>query len=382
VRLRSANTAAILAALLHLGCAAKLPPLAETVTGQERVLTESLRRSVEKLAERRTNLGRYEALELRVEELGLAERARSEWIDWFSVQRNLLVEIPGSSPRIVYVVAHYDKVDASPLSTVSVLLNGLLDPLIAPLTLSTGAVDNATGVAVALELAADASERAATRRPSHTFRFLFVGAEEMGLRGSRAHVARLPDEEKDAIELAVVLDSMGLAATPNCILDDVSHPGYSGQAREIARELGMPLDSGRLPVGATSDFEPFQRTSFGADFLRGLKFNLIGGLLPQRSWFTGSHSAPVLFFSGCELLGIGDYVASLLALPFGSLHGAGDRASRVDPRRLYEQLSIASRFLREIGALRSEELEQDVELERGGGQLHRTDPPRPTERSR
>lgn len=375
MRLRS-TTAAILAALVSLCCATRMPPTAETATGSERVRTDSLRRSVEKIAERRTNLGRYRALELRVAELGLAERARSEWIDWFSLQRNLMIEIPGRSGRIVYVVAHYDKVDASPLSGFSVMLNGLLDPLISPLTLSAGAEDNATGVAVVLELAAEIAEKVATRESRYTFRFLFVGSEEMGLRGSRAHVARLSREEKDAIELAVVLDSVGLAATPNCIIEKVSHPEYTAQAKALAAELGMSLASGRLPPIASSDFAPFQRTSFGLDFVRGLKFNAIGGLLPQRSWFTGSHSAPVLFFCGCELLGASDYVAALATLPVGRIHGPRDRASGVDPRRLYEQYAIGSRFLTEIGELTLDD-EIAREIERQSPFLYPTNPPRP-----
>ena len=343
------SAAALLAALLGLGCARAMPPLPEIADERERARTGSLRRSVDALSTRLTNLGRYRALELRAAELGLASRARSEWIDWFSVQRNLWIEVPGSSGRIVYVVAHYDKVDATPLATLSVFLNGALDPLISPLTLSAGAVDNATGVAVALELAAELAQRSATRPAQHTLRFLFVGSEESGLRGSRAHVARLSRADKDAIELALVLDSVGLVATPNCIMDGVSQPGYAERAKALARELGMPLGSRRPDVFSTSDFEPFRSTSFGTDFLRGVQFNLIGGLLPQRSWFTGPHSAPVLFFCGCELLGPGDLAASLFMLPLGSLHGALDRPDRVDLRRLYEQFAIGVELLSQIG---------------------------------
>lgn len=344
------NAAILVAALLGLCCATQMAPLGEIVDREERERTESLRRSVETIAEPLTNFGRYRALERRVVELGLEERARSEWIDWFSLQRNLLIEIPGESARIVYVVAHYDKVDANPLSTLSVLLNGLLDPLISPLTLSHGAVDNATGVAVTLELAAALAREAEQHTLPYRFRFLLVGSEESGLRGSRAHVARLSRAEKDGIELAIVLDSVGLAATPNCIIDRVSDQAVTQRTREIARALDMSLGSGTLPAVASSDFEPFRFTSFGADFFRGVRFNLIGGFLPQRSWFTGRLAAPTLFFCGCDLLTGRDYAASLLGLPFGNLHGAGDRADAVDSRRLYEQFAIARGLLDELGS--------------------------------
>jgi hypothetical protein len=322
---------------LALGCAGGVRPLEGTIGDAERARVESLTRSVEAIAAARTNFGRYAAIERRVAELGLADRVRSEWIDWFSLQRNLWIDLPGRSSRRIYVVAHYDKVDVNPFSVASVLLNGLLDPLVSPLTLSAGAVDNATGVAVALELAAGLARRGELE---DSYRILLVGAEEMGLRGSRAHVARLSDQDKEAIRFAIVIDSVGLVETPNCVYDDVSDPGYVKLSQEAARKLGADLGTARVPAAASSDFEPFQKTSFGSDFLRGLRFNLIGGLLPQRSWFTGSHRAPVLFFAGCELLSVSDLVTSQLMLPLGSLHGAFDQADQVDARRLHEQLGI------------------------------------------
>ena len=342
-RLFAAGIAAA-ACFLALGCAGSVTPVGEGAEIAERDRVESLVRSVETLAAARTNLGRYAALQRRIAELGLSERARSEGIDWFSLQRNVAIELPGRSARIVYVVAHYDKIDASPLHAASSLVNGLLDPLFSPLTLSSGAVDNATGVAVALELAAEL----AGGPLEHTYRILLVGSEESGLRGSRAHVARLSRAEKDAIDVAVVLDSVGLARTPNCVLRDVSDAAYVERALRAASRLGVPLETARLPAGASTDFEPFAHASFGSDLLRGLRFNLVGGLLPQRSWFTGEHRAPVLVFSGCDLQPLSDVILGQLLLPFGALHGALDRPGRVDARRLYEQLAIAASLIREL----------------------------------
>jgi hypothetical protein len=327
----------LLAAFVAFGCAGSVRPVDGGPPDATRARVASLTRSVELLAAPRTNLGRYAALERRVAELGLGDRVKTEWIDWFSLQKNLRIDIPGRSSRLVYVVAHYDKVDSSPFSIASVLLNGLLDPLFSPLTLSAGAVDNATGVAIALELALDLSRG---EMPEDSYRILLVGAEEMGLRGSRAHVARLSREEKAAIQLAIVIDSVGLVQTPNCVFDDVSSPQSVAHAQVAARALGVELGTSQVPEAASSDFEPFQHSSFGSDFLRGLKFNLIGGLLPQRSWFTSSHRAPVVYFGGCELLSLRDLVASQLMLPLGSLHGAFDQPSRVDAARLYEQFAI------------------------------------------
>jgi hypothetical protein len=332
-----------LAALaLVAGCAGTIERPALT-DPQARSDMDSLLLSVEQISRGFTNLGRLGAVRERTRQLGLADRTRSEWIDWFSLQQNVMVELPGTSAKTIYVVAHYDKVDINPLSVASVLLNGLLDPLIAPLYFSSGAVDNATGVAVTLELAA-----ALARQPhEHTYRFLLVGSEESGLRGSRAHVAKLSAQEKEAIELAVVIDTTGLRAAPNCVMD-VSDPDYTNRALKAAKSLEMPLGLGALPSGASSDFEPFARTSFGLDVLRGFKFNLLGGLLPQRSWFTGPHEAPVLFFSVCELLDPADYVGSTLMVPIGRLHGPRDRTSQVDAGKLLEQYRIALRMLLDL----------------------------------
>ena len=60
---------------------------------------------------------------------------------------------------------------------------------------SQGSIDNATGVAVALQLAKSIAER----DNKFSYRILLAGSEESGLRGSRAHVARLSLEEFDKI---------------------------------------------------------------------------------------------------------------------------------------------------------------------------------------
>jgi hypothetical protein len=348
MRLSPCARASALALALVLGCAGALPR-PRLADPEANARAASLATSVEAVAAGFTNHGRLAAVKRRAAELGLAEHTRAEWIDWWSFQQNVRIEIPGRTPELIYVVAHYDKVDLQPLTAVSVLLNGLLDPLLSPLATSAGAVDNASGVAVALELAA-----ALARQPNRfSYRVLLVGSEESGLRGSRAHVARLPRAEKDAIALAIVVDVSGLADRPNCVID-VSDPAHATRAHEAAARLGLPLGRDALPTGASSDFAPFQRTSFLHDFGRGLLFNLPGGLLPQRSWFTGSHEAPVLFFSACDLVGAADLLGGLLLLPLGRIHGPRDRLSEIDPTRLWEQYAIALRVIQDLEEERTE----------------------------
>jgi hypothetical protein len=335
-----------------LGCAGGAPvPADGSAAGRETpeqtaartATTQSLSRSVRQVAAGFTNLGRFAEVRRRAEQLELGSLARSEWIDWFSVQRNLMIELPGRSPQLIYVVAHYDKVDGTLLEAFNRLLNGLFDPLLSPFYLSSGAIDNATGVSVALEVA-----NALRSRPhQYTYRILLVGSEESGLRGSRAHVARLPQAEKDAIALAIVIDTTGVSYAGNCLID-VGEQKYVQYARRAATSLGFELGVEPAPFGASSDFEPFQSTSFAIDFGRGLKFNQIGGLLPQRSWFTGPHEAPVLFLSSCELLEEADYLGGLIGLPIGRLHGPRDRLARVDEGRLYEAYAITLRLIEQL----------------------------------
>jgi hypothetical protein len=310
----------LLVALLA-GCAAHFAPVPEDLGPHPDApgRAESLLTSVAAVVGGGGNLGRFGAVRERARELGL---------------------------RTIYLIAHYDKADSNPFKLVSLLLNGLLDEPFGFTFTSQGAIDNATGVAVVLETAASLFGS----RPHYTYRFLLVGSEESGLRGSRAHVARLSRVEKAAIELAINVDSVGMDSRPNCVTVDASDATARAQALEVAAELGFDLGSGSLPAGVASDFAPFESTSFPTDLSRGILFNLVGGLLPQRSWFTGSSAARVVNFSACDLIDSSDLIGATVMLPIGRLHGFRDRASRIDPRRLYEQYAIVRALIERLEA--------------------------------
>lgn len=329
-----------LGVLLAAGCAARIPPAPGDAALGSRA--QSLRSSVEALASRHTNLGRLSAVRERAGALGLAGRTRVEWIDWFSLQRNVVIELPGSRPGagVVYVTAHYDKTDLNPLKLVSLLTNGLIDELTGLTYLSQGAIDNASGVAVALELAASAA-----REPlPHALHVLLPGAEESGLRGTRAHLSKLPAAERARVRFALNIDSVGSSDAPDCVSANVSDPLLAEAARAAARRIGVGLGLEPIPEGASSDFAPFRAHGFWRDLGRGLLFNLPGGLLPQRSWFTRRFAVPVANFSSCKVIDWSDRLGVALLLPVGRIHGPRDRASRVDLRRLDAQY----RLLREL----------------------------------
>lgn len=99
---------------------------------------------------------------------------------------NLIVEVPGAGEGIVVVGAHYDTAPGTP-----------------------GADDNASGVAVVLELARALREH----RPSRTVRFVFFTCEEppfflTGRMGSRVHAARARERGED-ITAMLSVESVG-----------------------------------------------------------------------------------------------------------------------------------------------------------------------------
>lgn len=338
-----ARVAAVATVLAALACSTTPPALPP---GVDAPAAERLRETVERLADRLWNPGRLAAAKERAFELGLGPLGRSERIDWFTVQRNHVITIPGRSEGIAYVVAHYDKTDANPLKLASLLVNGAIDELVGWTYASQGAWDNATGVALALELARALHSTV----PRLTWRILLTGAEESGLRGARAHVARLSDTEWRRVRFAINLDTLAADDRPDCVINDASDPELAVQALDAARAEGVELALGRMPAGAAGDQAPFARTGFWHDFGRGLMFNLAGGLLPQRSWFTGSHGTRVLTFSSCDSIDWTDLVAGSFFLPVGRLHGPRDRASRVDPVRLHEDLRMLRRLVAVLDA--------------------------------
>ena len=298
--------------------------------------------SVEKIVNAGGNHYRKKAILERLSDYGLHENTRQERIDWLSVQKNIIVEIPGKSDSLIYIVAHYDKADLNPLKITSNYLNGLLDPLISWSYTTQGAIDNATGVAIALQLAKSLSES----ENEFSYRILLAGSEESGLRGSRTHVARLSFEEFDKIKFVVNVDVVGVKGNQNCVYT-VSNDKLESNAILVAEQNQFELGVGTFSFGVLSDYLPFKKTSFGLDFARSFAFNMTGSLLPQRSYFTKKKSTKIINFSACELLDVGDFVSGTVLLPVGSFHGFRDNIKKVDPQKLHEMYQLIHLFLQE-----------------------------------
>lgn len=334
----------VLTFFLFIGCSIhRSIPLPDVSDFFQNNLIKELSSTVEEIVNAGGNHYRKKAILKQLAAFGLKENTRQERIDWLSVQKNIIVDLPGKSDSLVYVVAHYDKTDINPLKLVSVFLNGLLDPLISWSYTSQGAIDNATGVAVAIQLAKSLKKK----NNYNSYRILLVGSEESGLRGSRAHVARLSTVEFEKIKYVINIDVVAVKGKQNCVYR-LSDDELEQKAILIAGKETLELGKGMMPFGASSDYLPFKKTSFGLDFARSFLFNLPGSFLPQRSYFTKKKSTKVINFSSCELLNdFGDTVSDFTLLPVGSFHGFRDNIKKVDPQKLYEMYQIVHLFLEE-----------------------------------
>ena len=108
------------------------------------------------------------------------------------VGRNLIAEIPGLTPEWVVLSAHYDGHD-----------------------LAHSALDNATGVAAALEILRRFAPHVAAMRRG--LRVILFTAEETGLLGSRLYVDSLDPAERRAIAVVVNLDTLGGSPDFTCL---------------------------------------------------------------------------------------------------------------------------------------------------------------------
>ncbi|MFZ5917254.1 MAG: M20/M25/M40 family metallo-hydrolase [Chloroflexota bacterium] len=169
--------------------------------------------------------------------------------------RNVLGVIPGRDPayadQVIILGAHYDHLGQAP--------DGTIWP---------GANDNASGVAVLLEIARSWQEQGYV--PRHTVLFAAWDAEEMGLLGSGHYVAH-PRYPLDETVAKIQLDMVGDGA-------DVLYVDGKGELavllHAIARSLGIET---QITDTGGSDHVPFRRAGVPASLL---------------IWFEGLESAP------------------------------------------------------------------------------------------
>jgi aminopeptidase S len=187
-----------------------------------------------------------------------------------SSSRNVIADYSrGGVRRVVVVGAHLDSVPAGP-----------------------GVNDNASGTAVALELAV----QLARLRPDVNVRFAFWGAEEVGLFGSRAYVSRLTRRQRARIALYLNLD---MVASRNFVRFVYRAEGSTRERRLralAARNLlvyalrARGLATAPVDLGGRSDHAPFQAAGITA---AGLFTGAEGVKTPRQARrFGGRAGAP------------------------------------------------------------------------------------------
>jgi hypothetical protein len=143
--------------------------------------------------------------------------------------RNVIGELPGTAgDRVVMAGAHLDSVAAGP-----------------------GMNDNGSGVSALLAIAGRLSVGS---RPRDTVRLAFWQAEELGLYGSRRHVAGLAPAERARLRAYLNLDMVG---SPNGAPSTYGRGEAEAALRQALDDVGpRPL---RTSLGGASDHAPFAR---------------------------------------------------------------------------------------------------------------------------
>ncbi|MDR3602223.1 MAG: M28 family peptidase [Desulfosporosinus sp.] len=150
--------------------------------------------------------------------------------------QNIIAELPGTRPDTIVVGAHYDSANFN----------------------VPGAVDNASGVGILLELA-----RVLSKTPhEETYQFIFFGAEENGLLGSQFYTSQADLSavrwmlNVDMVGTPLEIDVAGKKSTPpELIKQVVALAGKSHIPFHISRDsILMTRESSQ---GGTSDFSSF-----------------------------------------------------------------------------------------------------------------------------
>ena len=129
--------------------------------------------------------------------------------------QNIIATKPGKIDQTVIIGAHYDSVSERSCSDGNIL---------------TGAGDNASGIAVILEVA----EVLSNYRTHGTIKFVAFGAEEVGLKGSVHYAEQMNEAEIKNTVAMINLDSVGVGDHFN-VYAGIDNPGW---ARDLALTIG------------------------------------------------------------------------------------------------------------------------------------------------
>jgi alkaline phosphatase isozyme conversion protein len=145
---------------------------------------------------------------------------------------NIVAVKTGDSDKTVIIGAHYDSI-----------------------TEGDGVDDNGSGVAVQLEAAKVLKDM----KTPQTLKFVFFGAEEVGLFGSSYHVNKMTPDDISNTLLMINFDSLVAGDNAHVYGDADAKGKYRDRVLEIAIEKGLTLvtqpgDNPEYPAGTTGDW--------------------------------------------------------------------------------------------------------------------------------
>ncbi|WP_242833861.1 M28 family peptidase [Desulfosporosinus sp. OT] len=139
--------------------------------------------------------------------------------------QNIIAELPGTRPDTIIVGAHYDSANLN----------------------APGAVDNASGVGVLLELA-----RVLSKEPhEQTYQLIFFGAEEYGLLGSQFYASQA---DLSAVRWMLNIDMVG---TPL----EIEVAGKKSAPPELIKQVAALAGQSHIPFHLSRDFILMTRES-------------------------------------------------------------------------------------------------------------------------
>ena len=156
---------------------------------------------------------------------GRIARMRLSTAEWPATTETVTFDLPGQTDEWVVLSAHLDGHD-----------------------LAESAIDNASGVAVALEVARRVAPEIAGHKRG--LRLCFFSVEEWALAGSRVYVESLPEDQRARIVLNVNLDAVG--GSPELTALTSGFAGLDRLLGLIAPELAV-----HRPLMANSDHANF-----------------------------------------------------------------------------------------------------------------------------
>jgi hypothetical protein len=270
-------------------------------------------------------------------------KVKTEAIDWFGLYRNVIIEKKGETDSIVYIACHYDKVDGNIFTVADLLVNGNLDILFSLLNFSKGAYDNGSGVVISLSLLPWIN----SHQTHYTYRFLYSGMEEYGLRGSRRHISGMGCEEWNKCFYAINIDMVGKKGINGItVTENVSNKNLIKIAENTCIQQSLKLNRAQMPNGAMSDYYFFQGYSFSKDFGMSFLANLTGAIIPQRSYFGEPKKAiPVISFTDDAKISSSEFISTLSPLSFGEVHSFRDNKKVVSYNNLVDYHNFIKSYL-------------------------------------